>query len=278
MAVAGLACVAASFGGIAHAVLLYSTSGASLSIFDSTAPGVVTTLPVTGMQPSETLVGIDVRPANSMLYGVGSANRLYTINPVTGAATLVGNPNGFTLAGTAWGTDFNPVPDRLRQVSNTEQNLRINPNDATSITDLALNPAGNIVSVAYSNNFPGATSTTLFAIDSNLGTLNIVSNPNGGGPIMTVGSLGVGSGLFEFIGFDIVGTENTGFASITTTAAGTHLYSINLTTGAATDLGAIGTGMNPQLGLTAATIIPEPAAGLLLLGMAGLFSLRRRRT
>jgi hypothetical protein len=275
--VVAVACAAASLGGVANAVLLYTTNGSSLSRFDSGVTGVVTTVPVTGLQAGETLVGIDTRPANSLLYGVGSTSRLYTLNPLTGAATSVGSAGAFTLNGTAFGTDFNPVPDRLRLVSNTEQNLRLNPNDGTLAgTDTALNPAGNIVSVAYTNNFPGATATTLFAIDSAAGTLNNITIPNGGGPITTVGSLGLVTNLNEAIGFDIVGTDATGFAAITTGGI-SRLYSINLATGAATNLGTIGTGTTPYLGLTAATIVPEPATGLMLVGTLGVLGLRRRR-
>lgn len=100
--------------------------------FDSMAPGSVTgSVPITGLQSGEAIVGIDFRPANGQLYGIGSTNRLYRINDVTGAATQVGSPSAFTLQGSSFGVDFNPVADRLRVVSNTGQNLRLNPNDGT---------------------------------------------------------------------------------------------------------------------------------------------------
>src|SRR4051812_26516237 len=127
----------------ARGVLLYATSGNDLARFDSGATGVVTSVPVTGLQPSELLVGIDVRPANQILYGVGSSSRLYTINPLTGAATQVGAAGAFALSGTSFAVDFNPVPDRIRVISNTGQNLRLNPNDGSlAATDTAITPAG----------------------------------------------------------------------------------------------------------------------------------------
>src|SRR5215212_5729150 len=163
-----LGCIAAfTFSQIVpvRAELLYATNGSSITRFDSAILGVTTTVPVTGLQAGETLVGIDLRPATGALYGIGSSSRLYTINPLVGTATQVGTAGAFTLNGTSFGTDFNPVPDRIRQVSNTEQNLRLNPNDgALAATDAALNPAGNVVAVAYSNNVAGASSTTLYAI------------------------------------------------------------------------------------------------------------------
>src|SRR5947208_9654965 len=86
----------------ARAVLLYASSGNDIARFDSGATGVVTSVPVTGLQTGESLVGIDVRPASQVLYGLGSSSRLYTINPLTGAATQVGAAGAFTLNGTSF--------------------------------------------------------------------------------------------------------------------------------------------------------------------------------
>jgi hypothetical protein len=37
-------------------------------------------VPITGLQPSESIVGIDFRPATGQLFGVGSTSRLYVID------------------------------------------------------------------------------------------------------------------------------------------------------------------------------------------------------
>ena len=268
----------------ANAEPLYATNGSALSRFDSLSLGTVTTVPVTGLQAGETLVGIDVRPANQQLYGVGSTSRLYTLNPLSGAATAVGSAGAFTLNGTAFGTDFNPVPDRIRQVSNTEQSLRLNPNDGSpAATDTSLNPAGNVVAIGYTNNFPGAASTTLYGIDSAAGTLVMIGGPGGtpspnGGAITTVGSLGLGTNLNENIGFDVSGS-GTAFATITTGGI-SRLYTVNLSTGAATlsssNGGAIGAGTTPYLGVAAANV-PEPATALLLASTISIAAMRTRR-
>ena len=155
----------------------------------------------------------------------------------------------FTINGTAWGTDVNPLTDRIRLVSNTEQNLRLNPADGTLTgTDSALNP-GNVVAAAYSNNFVGATTTTLYDIDSAAGTLK-TQNPPDSGTLVTVGSLGLGTNLNEAIGFDIAGENGIAYATITTGGI-SRLYTVNLATGAATLVGQIGIGTTPFLGLTA---------------------------
>src|SRR3954467_10960568 len=101
----GLVCVCAVLWSTtrADAALMFATNGSSISRFDSASLGSVTSVPVTGLQGGETLVDIDVRPANQVLYGIGSASRVYTINPLTGAATAVGVAGQFALNGTAFG-------------------------------------------------------------------------------------------------------------------------------------------------------------------------------
>src|SRR5260221_207722 len=103
-------------------------------------------------------------PATGDLYLVTDASRLYQVFTATGACIQVGADGAFTIpAGTAHGVDFNPTVDRLRIVSDTDGNLRVNPNTGVLVaTDTALsynagdpnvgaNP--NIVAYAYSNNF-----------------------------------------------------------------------------------------------------------------------------
>ncbi len=61
-----------------------------VSTFDSALPATVSVpRTITGLQPNETLVGIDRRPADGQLYGISDAGRVYLINPETGAATFV---------------------------------------------------------------------------------------------------------------------------------------------------------------------------------------------
>src|SRR6185295_14009048 len=88
---------------------------------------------------------------------------------------------------------------------------------------------------AYTNNFPGATTTSLYGIDSNSDSLYLSSNPNGG-VYGLVGALGFDA--IANIRFDL-GSDGIAFAAIQTQtqaaligAAG--LYTINLGTGAAT--------------------------------------------
>ena len=219
-----------------------------LLFFDSATPGaIVRQTPVTGLASGETLLGIDYRPATGGLYALSSASRLYLVNGLTGAAAAVGSAGAFTLSGTSFGFDFNPAVDRIRVVSDADQNLRLNPNDGTltmgdgplaygsSDRNAAVNP--NVVGSAYTNSYDGSGATVRYGIDSGTDTLVIQNPPNAGG-LVTVGSLGVDTS--DNVGFDISGVTGRAYASLT--AAGTtSLFTIDLVTGAATAVGVIGT-------------------------------------
>ncbi len=225
--------------------------------FDSATPGTVSTpLAITGLQAGETILGIDFRPANGGLYALGSTSRLYVVNKTTGVATQVGSAGAFTLNGTDFGFDFNPTVDRIRVVSNTGQNLRLNPDTgALTLTDGTLNPGSpNVNAAAYTNNFAGATTTTLFVIDTTVDAL-YTQNPPNAGTLNLVGPLGVDASNLN--GFDIAPFGGLAYAALT--VGGTsRLYTINLGTGLATQVGAIGGG-NILRGLS--VTFGSPAAG-----------------
>lgn len=219
------------------------TNDNRLVAFRAGGAATATSTAITGLAANETLLGIDFRPATGQLFGLGSGSRLYSLDVATGAATQVGSAAFATaLSGTSFGFDFNPVPDRIRVVSNTGQNLRLNPDTgAIAGVDTPLSPVGNIVASAYTNDRAGVAATTLLNIDSatdqlvRQGGVNGDPSPNGG-VLTPVGALGVN---FEpGAGFDIFTDGNgidSGFA-----VSGSTLFGINLSTGAATSLGTVG--------------------------------------
>ncbi len=109
------------------------TSTSNLVMFDSSTPGtILSSVAISGLQSGETLLGIDRRQANGLLYGLGNTSRIYTVDITTVLATAVnGAPISPALTGTAFGFDFNPVPDRIRVVSTDTTNFRLNPNIGT---------------------------------------------------------------------------------------------------------------------------------------------------
>ena len=168
---------AAGISQISAATIFGLTGTNQLVRFDSSTPGTVMTVgTITGTQVGENIVGIDFRPATGQLFGLGSNSRIYIISRTTAAATFVGTLTT-PLNGTNFGFDFNPTVDRIRIVSEADQNLRANPNDGTNLVDGTLAYAAgdanagqnpNITAAGYTNSFGGATTTQLFDIDSNL--------------------------------------------------------------------------------------------------------------
>jgi len=92
---------------------------------------------ITGLAGADTsLVGIDFRVQDGMLYGVGNAGGVYTIDTTTAVATPGVALTTALTPGTFFGVDFNPAADRLRIVSDAGLNLRHNVNAAgTTLTD-----------------------------------------------------------------------------------------------------------------------------------------------
>ena len=228
------------------AVTAYGTTQSNVLVrFNTDQPRQTTNVgTITGLQPGETIAGIDFRPATGQLYALGSFSRLYTLNLTTGAATFVANLS-VPLNGTTFGFDFNPTVDRIRIISDNEQNLRVNPVDGSAIIDgtlafaagdpnVGVNP--NVSGAAYTNNFAGATTTTLYDIDTNLDQL-VQQNPANSGTLITVGSLGVDTSAL--IGFDFYSPTNTAFAALTISGV-PALYRINLLNGVAFGVDVIG--------------------------------------
>src|SRR5262245_31721726 len=232
-------------------VVAVTESNKLISFQSGTPQKLCSSTAVTGLQGGETILGIDTRPADGALYAVGSTGRIYTVNTGTGAATMksmlmadaADTTAPFTgLSGTEYGVDFNPVPDRLRIVSDTGQNLRINVDTGATTTDTNLNPAGPIaVAAAYTNSFAGAGSTSLYVLDAAGDSLQLQNPPNDG-VLTPVGALGIGD-IQSIAEFDINGLNNSAIAAVNLAGVATsELDTVNLTTGAATKVNTIGGG------------------------------------
>ncbi len=244
------------------------TAANQLLTFNPATPNTTTTTAVTGLSAGDTLLGVDFRPANGMLYGVANGGRLYTIDPTTGVATfktaLSAAADDTTapytsIMGKITVVDFNPLADRLRVLTSTGQNLRINVDTGATTTDGDINRAApaSILAGAYTNSYAGTTSTALYNLDDNLDVLSLQNPPNNG-TLADVGPLGVA--ISGMAAFDIAGGANgLALAALRTGAAGpTTLYTVSLTTGAAT--------LYP--GLTADTARIGGASGVPLIDLA----------
>jgi hypothetical protein len=225
--------------------------------FPSAAPGtILETITISGVVSGETLRGIDFRPLTGELYGIatdaGGQVRVYSIDAKTGVATGFAPLLNPIIAGTQLGISFSPVVDRIRVVNSVDGNLRANPlNGALAGNDTSLTstttPQPIVDAVAYDNQFVGAPGTTLFALNratnslAYIGGANSVPSPNTG-IVTDIGPLGVTITTASTTALDI-DTNGTFFAAMRPSNGQESLYTINRTTGAATLVGLIGTGV-----------------------------------
>ena len=223
------------------------TEGNRLASFDPAAPATLAaSVPISGLISGESVLGIDFRPVNGKLYALTSTARLLNVEPDTGASTVVATLSAdaadstlpYSGLGTAarYTVDFNPAADRLRVVSDSGLNLRINADTGATTTDGAINRAGvppMVAGGAYTNSFAGARSTALYDLDAASAVLAQQTPPNDG-TLVNVGALGVpftGSASMDIAG----GANGLVLAALRTGASGPYtLYTVSLTTGAAT--------------------------------------------
>jgi hypothetical protein len=277
-----------------------TANGTSLIRFGLDTPGTTTTQAMSPIAAGETLVGIDGRPQTGQLYALGvnaTANTatLYLIDPQTGAATAIGTPGQIAFvnsignpvdlpnpATSGYGMDFNPTVDRLRVVTSTGLNFRVNPNTGVPVDgdiggsagsvpgvniDGPINGSGStgVSATAYTNNFSQSLTggvTTLYTLDATSNSL-LIQNPANSGTQTSPLAITLGGAPLDFTdinGFDIPpgasvrtsSTPATGNAYALLTVGGTTgLYRIALANGAATLLGALGAGATGAAGFVA---------------------------
>lgn len=212
----------------------------TLVMFDTETLAVSGTMEVTGV---DGLAGIDVRPADKLLYGVSLAGEVVTIDTASGAATVKSTLSEKLSSYEGAIVDFNPMADRLRLMGTDGTNHRVNVDDGMVTVDGSLayiagdmhegeTPA--IVAASYINSIGKPEATGMFDIDATIGALIKQAPPNDG-TLAAIGKLGIDGA--ENYAFDISAT-----ADLTNTAylvAGATLYTVDLETGAATSVGEI---------------------------------------
>ncbi|MDX1969575.1 MAG: DUF4394 domain-containing protein [Planctomycetaceae bacterium] len=268
--------------GPAHAEALLGVTSAKLKIgsldlgriaillkFESAAPEVPSSLRfINGLAADQTLAGISIRPATGELYGIGVLGtfvQLYRIDAATGFATPVGagfnslrNPDG-----TRFGFDFNPTIDRIRMISSASQNLVFHPDTGEvtaavdvffASTDPNVGDAPKVASITYDNSVPNATTTVLRGID--VGNNALVRITSSVGEIRTVGTLGFK--IKDAPAFDVSGATGIAYAFLVpkgNNGFSPGLFTIDLTTGLATPIGAPFFGL---VTLNGVTELPAP--------------------
>jgi len=234
-----------ALGPSAHAgdLLAASDGRPELVIFDSDDPGkTMTTVPLTGLASGEVVLGLDTRPLNGELYLLGSTSRVYVVNEASGTATPLGPaPFSPVINGRAIGFDFNPTVDRIRLVTDVDQNMRLIPagiagEGTVAGVDTNLNylpdDAGfgfdpRVGAVAYDNNDNDPNT----GLDTERDVLLKQVTPNAG-TLMTIGALG--DDFTDAAGFDVAPNGHAWAVLQRGPRKPSRLYSIDLVSGVAT--------------------------------------------
>lgn len=277
--------------------------GIGLVSFDSASPGTISSVAnFSGLVAGHGLRSIDFRPSTGELYAVsnnGAAAQIYTVNLATAALTSIGS--GFTLTGNAVNRieiDFNPVTDWIRiitgatRASSLENNFFVDPASGALSTAANLFYASgdaqsaatnfSIIGAAHSNNFAGATTTTLYAWEYDTDSLNTIGGIGGSpspdtGEMTTVNRPNSPLTSNAGLGMDISGASGILYAShdspSSTEVMG--LYTRDLTSGVDTLIGTYGSGI--FISDISVLPIPEPSSALLGGLAACILAARRRR-
>ncbi len=210
----------------------------TLVMIEAGKPAVGKAVKVKGVQR---LLGIDVRPSDKKLYGVGADGMVVTIDVATGEATKVTMLDKLIPANASAVVDFNPAADKLRFMGSDGTNLRADLATGKVVTDGSLafetgdmhaGEKPNVVAAAYTNSFGKPEKTAMFNIDATISALIQQTKPNDG-TLKAIGKLGVN------------GTKTFAF-DVATTADGTNtawlvadnvLHTVALDTGKATMIG-----------------------------------------
>lgn len=221
------------------------TADGALVAFDSGDPRASAPVRVTGLPDGARLVGIDMRPADGRLYGVATDDRIYVVDPSTGAATAVSSLDRPLPAGRPLVVDFNPAADRLRVMGADGTNYRVDVDRGAVAVDGRLNHASGgggaaagggggsagaavrVTAGAYTNSVPGPErppSTALLNFDAATMTFTVQTPPNDGTQVV------LGAGTPEVRAFDIRSTAVGADEGVA--LAGGMLHAVDLATGA----------------------------------------------
>ncbi len=234
-----LLCAAASATHSAQAGTLAALSGDNtLTMIDTATMKAGKSMKLTGITGK--IAGIDVRPADGMLYALAADGTIYTVDKA-GKATMKSKMDTVLDAKAMATVDFNPAADRLRVIGSDGTNLRVNVEDGKVVTDGKLKfaeadvnkGAPMIVAGAYTNSVKGTKETALYDIDATTGTFLKQAPPNDG-VLGAVGKLGV---MPKAIAFDIetdASGGNTGWL-----LADGALHKVDLATGKASMVGKV---------------------------------------
>ena len=276
----------------AHAESLVAINSSNqFSVFDTANVVGATFTNITGLAINESFIGIDLRPSNNTVYGISTFNRIYTLDTTSGATTFVAalsTPIYDAQARVGYGLDFNPILDRsanasLRVVTSAGANLAVNANTGLVTTQTPI--ASGFTGIAYNNSDPSQSGAPadidLYYINTETDRLSEALTAFANPQIDDIGPLGFD--ILKTNGYEILGNNNS-YAAVNLDGGtlDSFLLSINLDTGAGTNLGRFNGTINGLAGapldLGNPSEVPVPAALPLMATALAMFGLSRRRS
>lgn len=270
-----------------NAVTLYGltsrNSGRNLVSFSSATPGVFSSnIAITGATTDTgkmvDLFSLDLNTSNGTLYALGSAGggqyALFSIG-YNGVATRIGTNLGVNIGTENAGLDYDSALNAFRVVTNNDQAFTVNPTTGmgTLVGNIAYAPGDplggrnpNVISAAYNGE--------LYVLDRNgRGVQSSLLSTLNGTTLNSVASVGLS--LNANASFDIAPDGQAFFDS---GQVQDRLYTLNLSDGSFTDLGALELRLT---GLTSggfAAAVPEPATwAMMIFGFGAVGGTMRRK-
>lgn len=265
-----LACVLAALGLGAcdknHTVYALTSTGKLVGFNTKEPTKLDVDVSLSGLATDVSLVQIQYLPSTGTLYGLTSDNKLVTINPTSGAVSTATTSSFISTTPSNPVSAFDPVAGQLRYIA-TDTNLRVTSAGVLADTGTAVTfdsgdtndgESPQLSALAYSNPVSGASSSTLYALDVTTQSLLRVGDADVSatasvdeGLLHTIGATGVSFTANSALA--IAPDGGRAYAALAQSGAASQLYDVDLGSGAATRLDAIGDG-----DLTVISLAVEP--------------------
>lgn len=262
---------------IAGAERLFGTDGISLFAFDSEDPGTLEYwVTITGTAQTECPLGLESDPLTGRLYAVSGAVcqilpppwslTLHSLNPASGDSVFADVPYLEVQGG--YDQDLHPGERAFRMIGSDGTNLRLPLGAPLGIADSPLEIDGHISALAHAPNDPYASGIETFGIAEGpqFGQCHLVriGGPSGAPPASTgeVTSIGPCVVAGDVWAFEVTPSGRALLMSAYFDGQGfrSHLYEIELQTGATTFLGQIAT---PEFGAAVTGIAWAPEGAVI---------------
>jgi V8-like Glu-specific endopeptidase len=189
--------------------------------------------------------GLAYNANSGLMYAIDNLRNLYTVNPATGAVTLLGLVTG--TGSTINGLGYEPSAQRLYGIAAATGQLFSIDTSTLAASAIGAPAGGNVAGIDFD-----PVGGVLYGIDDNAGGTRLIRIDTSNGSQTVVGSLGIGAADCNGLAFD----TNSGSA-YTINAADDRAYAINAATGAATLVGLTNGAFGVMYGMASVPLLQD---------------------